>query len=346
MWDTREVVEFPYLDIFKQIVDGCLSGTVGLLSCLETRSELGQRALSCEWRHPRKQVPHAALVTSLPCSAAGLWGSAWGRWGNDSRQGWAGEGTRKPPAPLHRDASLRVTTPTARVTAAVRGSFSMPSDLVLVCTYTCQLGHRIWELSTWKVLHLLIYGWGNCGPENKVEPEVTRTGDSLSPLTAQLGTFFHSLPASAWVSLEIFKYVNYLSIFIAWADWDLCIWYFYFFISFCANLFHPVFFYPLCSMFNCFTCSLLILRAFSIVLTIFNKVAVICVAFESWPWTVGFRRHRLGVPNTCACLRHSSNHSSALPIDSRVNNEWITFDTGVIIQWWITLSFYQGKYGS
>lgn len=34
---------------FKKIVDGSLSGTVCIQSCLETRSELDQRTLSCTW---------------------------------------------------------------------------------------------------------------------------------------------------------------------------------------------------------------------------------------------------------------------------------------------------------
>lgn len=37
IWDTREVVEFPYLDIFKKIVGGSLSGTVCAMFYLKTR---------------------------------------------------------------------------------------------------------------------------------------------------------------------------------------------------------------------------------------------------------------------------------------------------------------------
>lgn len=68
IWDTREVTGFPYLDIFKKIVGGCLSGPVCIQPCLETGSELDQHVLSCSqiW-HLRKQVPCAALVTLLLC---------------------------------------------------------------------------------------------------------------------------------------------------------------------------------------------------------------------------------------------------------------------------------------
>lgn len=68
IWDTQEVVGFPYLDIFKKIVGGSLSGTVCKQSCLETRSELDQRVLSCLQWHPRKQVPHASLVFCPLCA--------------------------------------------------------------------------------------------------------------------------------------------------------------------------------------------------------------------------------------------------------------------------------------
>lgn len=61
-----------------------------------------------------------------------------------------------------------------------------------------------------------------------MEPEVTQTGSSLGLLTAKLGTFFHFLPViSILISLEMFKYINYFNILIAWADFGIS--YFYFF---------------------------------------------------------------------------------------------------------------------
>lgn len=51
---------------------------------------------------------------------------------------------------------------------------------------------------------------------------------SLGLLTAKLGTSFYFLPViSILISLEMFKYINYLNILIAWAA--LGILYFYFF---------------------------------------------------------------------------------------------------------------------
>lgn len=70
IWDTREVVGFPYLDIFNKILDGSLSGTVCVPTCLEARSELDQRVLSCVWWHPIKQVSCAA-----PGTSPSVWGS-------------------------------------------------------------------------------------------------------------------------------------------------------------------------------------------------------------------------------------------------------------------------------
>lgn len=68
IWDTREVVEFPYLDIFKKIVDGSLSGTICIQSCIETRSEPSQHVLSLYAWHRRKHISRAALLTSLHCT--------------------------------------------------------------------------------------------------------------------------------------------------------------------------------------------------------------------------------------------------------------------------------------
>lgn len=54
-------VEFLYLDIFKKIVDGFLSGTVCVQSCLEARRELHQHAVC-------SHIPEAALVTLPSCA--------------------------------------------------------------------------------------------------------------------------------------------------------------------------------------------------------------------------------------------------------------------------------------
>ena len=63
----------PYLDIFEKIVDGSLSGTVRVQSCLETRNELEQPDLRCVQRPPRKQSSRGVLEASL------LWDEQWSR---------------------------------------------------------------------------------------------------------------------------------------------------------------------------------------------------------------------------------------------------------------------------
>lgn len=61
----------PYLDIFEKIVDGSLSGTARMQSCLDTRSELEQPDLRCTQRPPRKRSSRGVLEASL------LWDEQW-----------------------------------------------------------------------------------------------------------------------------------------------------------------------------------------------------------------------------------------------------------------------------
>ena len=95
MWDTGEFVGLPYLGIFEKIVDGSLSGTVLVQSCLETRSELEQPDLAV-----RSDLPESGAHVpfwKLPCSglsrgAAELWASAWvseeNAWGQSFSRCW------------------------------------------------------------------------------------------------------------------------------------------------------------------------------------------------------------------------------------------------------------------
>ena len=68
-WDTGGVVGFPYLDIFKKIAGGFLSGTVCIQSCLETRRGLDRHVLGC-----------TGDTTCCPGSFPARWGkeNTWG----------------------------------------------------------------------------------------------------------------------------------------------------------------------------------------------------------------------------------------------------------------------------
>lgn len=154
IWDTREVVGFPYLDIFRKIVGGSLSGTVCKQSCLETRRELDQHVLSCLQWHPRKQV-FRPLCAERPSSGHLPWSV---RRTHEDRTLPATEVRAEPGGAGTCWVLFRKGTPGSwpelQTAPRIRGT-----GLTLSLTYTCicQLPNRLLEVLTQKGLHLSIY---------------------------------------------------------------------------------------------------------------------------------------------------------------------------------------------
>lgn len=182
IWDTQEVVGFPYLDIFKKIVGGSLSGTVCKQSCLETRSELDQRVLSCLQWHPRKQVPHASLVFCPLCAERPSSGHLpwWVRRTHEDRTLPATEVRAEPGGAGTRWVLYRKGTPGSwpelPTAPRIRGT-----GLTLSLTHTCicQLPDRLLELLTQKNFISQFIDKDMEALRGGMEPDPTWTGDSL-----------------------------------------------------------------------------------------------------------------------------------------------------------------------